>query len=452
MQSMHEYTQETDELAKAVVEYTRRRIADPQPLDHPVPPDELGRAAGATITSGGIGGQEALRIWAEVLAPATITTDHPSFLSFVPGAPSKASVLFDLAVSASEVYGGSWLEGGGAVWAENQVLRWLADLAGMPAGAGGCFVSGGTAGNLSALVAARHAATAARGGERPRRWQVACADTVHSSVASAARVMDVDLLTVSHDERGRLTGSALSSALDRTGPDGAFAVVASAGSTNAGMVDDLEGLAAVCRDRGLWLHVDGAYGGAGLLAPSVRDRFRGIEHADSLIVDPHKWLFAPYDSCALVYRDPEIARSAHRQDASYLDALNASSEWNPSDFAHHLSRRPRGLPLWFSLATYGTDAYRDAVERVLSVTREAAEEIGRRTELELVLEPELSVVLFRRLGWGPDDYEAWWRRALERQVGFVQPTTWEGEKVARLCFVNPRTTVEHVRAILDVAA
>ena len=452
MQSMHEYTQETDELAKAVVEYTRRRIADPQPLDHPMPPDELGRAAGATITSGGIGGQEALRIWAEVLAPATITTDHPTFLSFVPGAPSKASVLFDLAVSASEVYGGSWLEGGGAVWAENQVLRWLADLAGMPAGAGGCFVSGGTAGNLSALVAARHAATAARGGERPRRWQVACADTVHSSVASAARVMDVDLLTVLHDERGRLTGSALSSALDRTEPDGAFAVVASAGSTNAGMVDDLEGLAAVCRDRGLWLHVDGAYGGAGLLAPSVRDRFRGIEHADSLIVDPHKWLFAPYDSCALVYRDPEIARSAHRQDASYLDALNASSEWNPSDFAHHLSRRPRGLPLWFSLATYGTDAYRDAVERVLSVTREAAEEIGRRPELELVLEPELSVVLFRRLGWGPDDYEAWWRRALERQIGFVQPTTWEGEKVARLCFVNPRTTVEHVRAILDVAA
>ncbi len=264
--------------------------------------------------------------------------------------------------------------------------------------------------------------------------------------------MDVDLLTVAHDERGRLTGSALSSALDRTEPDGPFAVVASAGSTNAGMVDDLEGLAAVCRDRGLWLHVDGAYGGAGLLAPSVRDRFRGIEHADSFIVDPHKWLFAPYDSCALVYRDPEIARSAHRQDASYLDALNASSEWNPSDFAHHLSRRPRGLPLWFSLATYGTDAYRDAVERVLSVTREAAEEIGRRPELELVLDPELSVVLFRRLGWGPDDYEAWWRRALERQVGFVQPTTWEGEKVARLCFVNPRTTVEHVRAILDVAA
>lgn len=452
MQSMHEYTGETEALTEAVVGYTRRRIADPQPLDHPVPPDELTEAAGSTITPGGIGGIEALRIWADVLAPTTITTDHPSFLAFVPGAPSKASVLFDLAVSASEVYGGSWLEGGGAVWAENQVLGWLAGLGGMPAGSGGCFVSGGTAGNLSALVAARFAATAARGGERPDRWQIACADTVHSSVASAARVMDVDLLSVPHDGRGRLTGPALESTLDRADPSRPFAVVASAGSTNAGTIDDLEGVATVCRDRGLWLHVDGAYGAAGLLAPSVRDRFRGIEHADSFIVDPHKWLFAPYDSCALVYRDPERARAAHRQDASYLDALNATSEWNPSDFAHHLSRRPRGLPLWFSLATYGTDAYRDAVERVLAVTREAADEIRRRHELELILEPELSVVLFRRPGWGPDDYEAWWRRALREQVGFVQPTTWEGEKVARLCFVNPRTTIEHVRAILDLTA
>jgi glutamate/tyrosine decarboxylase-like PLP-dependent enzyme len=442
---MHEYTEATEALTRAIVAYTRSRIATPQPLDRPSSPDELTRRAGSTITAGGIGGEEALRIWADVLAPATITTDHPSFFAFVPGAPTKASVLFDLAVSASEVYGGSWLEGGGAVWAENEVLRWIAGLAGMPEGSGGCFVSGGTAGNLSALVAARHAAAQER--ERPPRWRIACADTVHSSVESAARVMDVGVVKAAHDERGRLTGPSLAALLDRDA-DGVFAVAASAGSTNAGIVDDLAGIAEVCRERGLWLHVDGAYGGAGLLAPSVRDRFRGIEHADSFIVDPHKWLFAPYDSCALVYRDPEVARSAHRQDASYLDSLNASSEWNPSDFAYHLSRRPRGLPLWFSLATYGTDAYRDAVERVLAVTRETADEVRRRPELELLLEPELSVVLFRRLGWGPEDYEAWWRRALEAQAGFVQPTTWEGERVARLCFVNPTTTIDHVRALL----
>jgi len=449
---MHEYTEDTEALAQAILAFARERIAEAPPLDHGVPPDELDRRAGATITPEGIGGAEALRLWAEVLAPATLSPDHPSFLAFVPGAPTKASVLFDLAVSASATYAGSWLEGAGAVWAENQVLRWLADLAGMPAGAGGVFVSGGTAGNLSALVAARHAATAARGGARPDSWKIACADSVHSSVISAARVMDADVLAVPSDDGGRLTGRALADSLERVGHDGLFAVVASAGSTNAGLVDDLEGVARVCRERGVWLHVDGAYGAAALLAPSVRDRFRGIEMADSLIVDPHKWLFAPYDSCALLYRDPAVARAAHRQDASYLDTLNACPDWNPSDYAHHLSRRARGLPLWFSLATNGTDAYRDAVERVLAVTRETADEIGRRPELELVRDPDLSVVLFRRLEWGSDDYDSWWPRVLAEQIGFVQPTSWEGERVARLCFVNPRTTLEHVRAILDTMA
>jgi L-2,4-diaminobutyrate decarboxylase len=444
---MHGFDQDTEDLARAIMAYASGRIANPVPLDRSAPADELARRAGQTITSGGIGGQDALRIWAEVLGPATISTDHPAFLAFVPGAPSKASVLFDLVISASSTYAGSWLEGAGAVWAENEALRWIADLAGMPAASGGVFVSGGTAGNLSALVAARHAASAARP-SRPARWTIAAGDTAHSSVVSAARVMDVDVLPVATDEHGKLHGAALREALDRTAPDGLFAVVASAGSTNAGVVDDIAGIADVCGERGVWLHVDGAYGGAALLAPSVRSLFDGVERADSFIVDPHKWLFAPFDACALLYRDAALARTAHVQEASYLDSLNATAEWNASDYAHHLTRRARGLPLWFSLATYGTDAYRDAVEAVLTITRRAADEIRKRDELELLMEPELSVVLFRRLDWGPDDYEAWWRRVLDAQIAFVQPTSWRGEKVARLCFVNPQTTVEHVRAVL----
>jgi L-2,4-diaminobutyrate decarboxylase len=447
MQRMHRYTEETEALARAIVAYARGRIASTVPLDRSAPAEQLAARAGRTITPEGIGGDEALRLWAEVLAPATISTDHPAFLAFVPGAPTKASVLFDLAISASSVYAGSWLEGAGAVWAENEALRWIADLAGLPSEAGGCFVSGGTLGNLSAMVAARHAAGKKRGG-RPVRWRVACADTAHSSVASAAAVMDADVMTVPHDDRGRLTGDRLASSFASEDPSEVFAVVASAGSTNAGTVDDLAGVADVCEAHGLWLHVDGAYGGAGLVAPSVRDRFAGIERADSFIVDPHKWLFAPFDACALLYRDPAVARAAHLQEASYLDSLNVGDAWNASDYAHHLTRRARGLPLWFSLATYGTDAYREAVEQVLEVTREAAAEIGRRPELELVMEPELSVILFRRLGWEPDEYEAWWRRLLDAQIGFVQPSSWNGEKVARLCFVNPTTTLEHVRAIL----
>ncbi len=450
MQSMHEYTDETEEMARALVAYARNRIAAAQPLDNVVPASELDRRVGETVTSSGIGWEEALRLWGEVLAPATISTDHPAALAFVPGAPTKASVLFDLIVGASSTITAGWIDGAGAIWAENQALAWLAGAAGMPAAAGGVFVSGGSAGNLSALVTARHAAAAGR--ERPARWRFAACETVHSSVAAAARVMDVDVLDVPADERGRLTGEALRRVLDADGGDGLFAVVASAGATNAGTVDDLAGVAEVCHERGLWFHVDGAYGGAGLLAPSVRPLYDGIELADSFIVDPHKWLFAPYDACALLYRDPSLALAAHRQEASYLDTSNASADWNPADYAYHLSRRARGLPLWFSLATYGTDAYRQAIESVLTLTRQTAELVHEHPKLELLMEPELSVVLFRRTGWSGEDYETWWHRLVDAQIAFVQPTSWQGEKVARLCFVNPRTTLDHVRAILGTMA
>jgi L-2,4-diaminobutyrate decarboxylase len=445
---VHTFDEDEGELARAVMEYARARISGTVPLDRTVPSEELDAHVGPTITSEGIGWEAALRIWSEVLGPATISTDHPAFLAFVPGAPTRASVLFDLVVGASSTIAASWIDGGGGIWAENQAIRWIASLAGLPETSGGVFVSGGSAGNLSALVAARRAA-AQSVEARPPRWRIAAADTVHSSVAAAARVMDVDVLSVAHDERGRLTGDRLAEALATDGGDGVFAVIASAGATNAGIVDDLAGIADVCTSHGLWFHVDGAYGGGALLAPAARPLFDGIERADSFIVDPHKWLFAPYDACALVYRDPAVAREAHQQTASYLDTMHATPEWNPADYAYHLSRRARGLPLWFSLATYGTDAYTAAVERVLAVTRETAAEIRRRPDLELIMDPELSVVLFRRLGWSPDDYESWWKRLLADQVGFVQPTSWEGEKVARLCFLNPLTTIEHVRPILD---
>jgi glutamate/tyrosine decarboxylase-like PLP-dependent enzyme len=454
MHPMHRYTHETEELARAVVAYARSRIASPQPLDAPVPSEELSRRAGETVTRSGIGWEEALRIWAEVLAPGTISTDHPAALAFVPAAPTKASVLFDLVVSASSIIGAGWIDGAGAIWAENQALRWISELAGFPGRAGGCFVSGGSAGNLSALVAARHASLADRSGERPARWKIACSDAAHSSLVAAARVMDVDVVPVPHDDRGRLTGPLLRERLGEVELDGLFAVVATAGTTNAGVVDDIAGVADVCGELGLWLHVDAAYGGAALCAPSVRSRFGGIERADSMIVDPHKWLFAPYDCCALLYADPRRIHGAFAQEAAYLDSAWAleRQEAGPAHLAYHLSRRARGLPFWFSLATYGTDAYRDAVEEVLALTAATANEIRRAAELELVLEPELSVVLFHRRGWSADGYERWWRRLLDAQVAFVQPTSWEGETVARLCFVNPRTTIEHVRAVLGTMA
>lgn len=450
---MHRWDEDTEKLAAAIVRYAEERIAQPQPLDGTAAGTELSRRAGDTITPAGLGGSEALRVWAEVLAPATLSTDHPANLAFVPGAPTKASVLFDLVVGASSIIGAGWLDGAGAIWAENQTLRWIADLAGLPREAGGVFVSGGSAGNLSGLVAARHAALERRG--RPDgRWTVVCSDDAHSSVASAARVMDVDVVGVPHEGTGRMTGELLSRTLAEVGHDGAFAVVATAGTTNAGIVDDLDGIADVCRERHLWLHVDAAYGGGALCAPSVRHLFDGIEYADSLIVDPHKWLFAPYDCCALIYKDPSVAERTFTQEAEYLEDVNAweQGEWSPAHYAHHLSRRVRGLPLWFSLATYGTDAYRDSIERVLAITRETAEEIRRRDSLELLLEPELSVILFRRVGWSGEDYVRVCRELMDRRVAFVMPSSWQGEKVMRFCFVNPETTMSHVLPILDAIA
>ncbi|WP_045877105.1 pyridoxal-dependent decarboxylase [Pseudofrankia sp. DC12] len=460
--TVHRYDARTGELASAVIAYAQERLRlDPAPLDAPLSPAELAARAGETVTPDGLGGAEALRLFDEVLARACISTDHPRYLSFIPAAPTRAAVLFDLVVGASSIYGGSWLEGAGAVYAENQALRWLADLAGLPSSAGGVFVPGGTVGNLSALVAARHTARARRSAPAaaeangssspPGRWSFVCGEEAHSSLVEAARVMDVDIVIAPSSEAGRFTGAALAAAVDGLPADrraGVFAVVATAGSTQFGLVDDLRGLAYAAGQRGLWLHVDGAYGLAALAAPSAKARFDGLELADSLIVDPHKWLFAPFDACALIYREPALARAAHTQQAGYLDVLG-SGDWNPSDFAVGLSRRARGLPFWFSLAVHGTDAYAEAVESALRTTALCAGQIRARTYLELVGEPELSVVVFRRLGWTSAQYHAWSDRLLRDGLAFVTPTVHDGETLARFAIVSPRTTPKDTALILD---
>jgi glutamate/tyrosine decarboxylase-like PLP-dependent enzyme len=270
---------------------------------------------------------------------------------------------------------------------------------------------------------------------------------VHASVRASARVMDVEVVDVPADESGRMTGAHLAAALDAA-PFTVFAVVATGGTTNAGMIDELDGIADVCEQRDLWLHVDGAYGLAALCAPSVRAGFRGIERSDSFGLDPHKWLFAPYDCAAVIYRHPHTAALAHAQHGDYLEAIDRS-EWNPSDYAYHLSRRARGLPLWFSLATYGTDAYRAAVERTIAVAHHFADAVRARDGFTLLLEPQLSVVLFSRDGWSFDQYAAWSRARAREGRYLVVPTRWRGEPCLRICVVNPRTEAAAVEAILD---
>ncbi len=449
---MHGFDTDTEALGEAILTYAEKRMRlHPVPLDGPRTFEELQAVAGNTITAEGMGGLAALKLFVDEFAKACLSNDHPRYLSFIPCAPTEAAAMFDLVVGASGIYAGSWLEGAGAVFAENAALRWIADLAGLPPEAGGVFVPGGTIGNLSALVTARTTARTrhtASGSAGPRPTKVAAQMGAHSSISSSCEVMDAELVGVRGDEHQRLNGDNLRAVLEAEGPETFFAVVATAGTTNFGIVDDLASVAEVCREYGIWFHVDGAYGGAGLAAPSVRHLYAGIERADSFIVDPHKWLFAPFDCCALLYREPGLARAAHTQKASYLDVLT-DAEWNPTDYSIGLTRRARGLPLWFSLATYGTAAYTAAIERTLEVTRFAEAEIARRPYLEALRESDLSVVVFRRLGWEAEDYQAWSEELLREELAFVVPTSHDGETVARFAIVNPTTTEDDITAILD---
>ena len=450
---MHSVDATTEAMIRSVLAYAENRLRlNPVPLDKGSrDPAELDAALKGLLDAGPHNPDQVLGVYTSVIAPAVISADSPRFLGFIPAAPTKASLLFDMLISCASIQGISWLEAAGAIGAENQVLRLIADRAGLPEQAGGCFVSGGSAGNLSALVVAREVAKRKAGsGAAGRRWRVAVSEDAHSSITNALRILEMDPLIVRADDH-RLTGAGLRAAIAADGdPQSLAAVVATSGTTNAGIIDDLVGVAEVAGERALWFHVDGAYGGAGLFAPSVRPRYDGIEHADSFIVDPHKWLFAPFDCAALLYRNPSVARSVHKQDASYLDVIHdRAGEWNPTDYAYHLTRRARGLPLWFSLAVYGVDAYTEAIEAAIELARQTAAEIRTRDHLELIREPELGVVLFRRRGWEPAQYTRWADQLLTDQVAFIPPSAWEGETVARFAFLHPHTSMDLVRQILD---
>ena len=450
---MHEINKETKALREEIFEYVRVRMDyDPAPLDSSKSEAELLAQAGQTVTEQGLGGHAALKLFEEVLAPATISTDHPGFLSFIPNAATEASSLFDLIVSASSIYGGSWMEGSGAVFAENQVLSWLAGEVGLPETAGGVFVQGGTVGNLSALVAARdaHREKLSKAGlSHNGKLAFIASKEAHSSLKSAARVMDVDVILANPEENGKLLAGSVQQVLSTAEPNSVFAIVATGGTTNFGIVDDLRGIGEIAKANGVWYHIDGAYGLAGILSPKYRRLFDGSELADSFIVDPHKWLFAPFDACALVYRNPSLAKASHTQHGEYLETLNESGLWNPADYSFGLTRRTRGLPLWFSLATHGVQKYREAIETNIDLAHQVAELISGLDYLELVREPELSVVVFERKGWSLADYDNWSEKLLKDEIGFVVSSSHQGKPNTRFAIVNPLTSIELLSQILE---
>ena len=450
----HEMFDYDTELGDAVFEYCRERLTmNPVPLDFGSLLSIPEHALDGMISLEGRSAQEILDFFKDTLAPSVVSIDSPGFLAFIPNAPTKNSLLFDMVVACSGLNGTSWLESSGVVVAENQALGFVADAAGLPEGSGGAFVSGGSIGNLSSLTVGRDVGRTKRPEINPRDVRFAISEDAHSSIGKALHVLDVDSLIVKTDDH-RFTRVALEAAMSADPhPENVIGVVATGGTTNAGIVDDLEGLGSYAREHDLWFHVDGAYGGAAIFSSTHRHLFEGLRHADSFIVDPHKWLFAPLDCCALIYRNPTVARKVLAQQASYLDVLHEGSDeaydWNPSDFAIHLSRRARGLPFWFSLVSNGTAAYESAVQSAIDLAQRTEALIDECDYLEMVRPSSLSIVLFRRKGWSAERYLQWSHQLLASQVAFVTPTKWEGETVGRMAFLHPNSTEEMVRAIIE---
>jgi glutamate/tyrosine decarboxylase-like PLP-dependent enzyme len=453
---MHNIDIDLVEMTLDVMKYAINRITNTSPsLGQIKSEEELFALVGETITPEGIGGEKAFELFREVLVKSTVPIDHPRHLAFVPAAPTRAAVMFDLVTSASSIHGAYWMEGAGGIFCENQAMKWLVSLTGMPKGSFGVFTSGGTAANLSAMVTAREYWR-----KQPenvnRKGLIITSVGAHSSIKAMAKVIDADVeLVATEDVMTEELLQAHINGLDKKQRERLFAVVATGGTTNAGIIDDLNGIASLCKKEGLWYHVDAAYGGGALVADSVRHLFNGIEKADSITIDPHKWLFSPYDCGAILYKEPSLALEAHSQQGSYLDIFkdDGAHGFNPADYQIQLTRRLRGMPLWFSLATHGTDKYKWAVERGIELAALAGKLIEQRSDLALVRPPSLSCVLFRRKGWNPDDYRSWTYRNHKDGIALVTPTQWRSQNVSetviRFCFINPDTTKEDIELILD---
>ena len=450
---MHKFDDQASKILLKVLSHTIERLSlDPPILDYPKSVEFFEKNAPSLITEVGNSIDKVFDQYKNTIEQSIISADSPRNLSFIPAAPTKASMIFDLVVSAGSLNGISWQEASGAVWVENQVIRWIADLVGLPEDAGGCFVAGGTNGNLSSLVVAREEHRK-KHKDHSKRLAIICSDQTHSSVKSTAKVMDCKVIVVPTNDSFQLTRESIENELKVHSKKykelDIFAIVATAGTTNLGVIDDIYGISEYAKSNKIWLHVDGAYGGAGLLSPKVKDLFSGIEHADSFIVDPHKWLFAPFDCAAVIYRNKHLASEVHSQQANYLDILHDEEAGdNPSDYAFHLTRRARGLPMWFSLSVYGIKAYREAVESSLNIAKYAADEIKKSSYLTLLIEPSLSVVAFERENWGWEECKNWSTEQLKKQVCFVVPSLVRGKPVFRFAFLNPETSKEIVDEIL----
>jgi aromatic-L-amino-acid decarboxylase len=396
------------------------------------------------------------RVVADVL-PYASRTDHPGYFAFIPSFTTWPAALAELTAAAANPYCGAWMESAGAAQVELEVIDWFRSWLGMPAGTAGMLVTGGSAANLTALLVAREAAGGPSGDS-----VVYVSDQAHSSLARTARAMGLrsgQVRVLPTDDRWRLRPETVAAAVraDRRAGQVPFALCASAGSTNTGAVDPLGALADVCAGEKLWLHVDAAYGGFAMLTPKGQAALAGIGRADSVTLDPHKWLFQPMECGSVLIRDGGRLARTFAIHPDYLDGNDAhgDGEVNFADLGLQLSRGFRALKVWMSVQTFGLAAFRGAIQRGLDLADYAEALVASRPELTLMAPATLGIVCFRREVPGGSEADA--ERlgtaladALERSgTALVSTTRLAGRHAIRLCVLNPTSSEEDVRHVIE---
>ena len=397
---------------------------------------------------------------------------HPRFFAFIPGPSNFVGALAEFLRTGYNIFAGSWLEGSAPAIAELVTLDWISKLAGYPETAGGTFLSGGSLANLSALVTARDALL------QPKDYLRAViygSDQTHSSILRAMRILGFQkdqFHRLPSDAEYRLPPDALRRAIqqDREVNKIPFCVIANAGSTNTGAIDPLDPLADICGEEKLWLHADGAYGASALFCERGRTLLRGLELVDSFTLDPHKWLFQPFDCAVLLVRDRKTLRHAfhvREDEAEYLqDARGKEEEINLWDYSPELTRPFRALKLWMSLQVFGADAFAAAIERTFYLAEFAEKQLRANSLWEITTSAQMAVITFRavRANWSANSRDATAKNkidALNRAIaarmqaeGFalVLSTELHGQTVLRLCTVNPRTTEDDIRKTIEALA
>ena len=381
------------------------------------------------------------RVTRDVLAN-TMHVNHPRFLSYVPGPGNFVGAMADAIVSAYNVFAGTWISGSGPAAVELAVIDWLRDLCGFPEHAGGLMVSGGTMANLTGLAVARYIKL----GENVAGGTLYFSDQTHSSLEKALRVMGVPkecARKLRSDSDFRIPLEELLRALkeDRAEGKRPFCVVANAGTTNTGAVDSLTEIARVCRGEDLWLHVDGAYGAASVLCERGRALLQGMELADSLSLDPHKWLFQPFEAGCILLRDPSHLTQTFRLLPEYLsDTQQYSAEFNFTDHGIQLTRGFRALKLWMSIQVFGLGAFRSAIERGFALAELTEAGLRDLPGWEVVTPAQMGVVCFRHSATDAAGHLRLVQTMLEDGYMLITSTNLGGQTVLRACTINPRTT------------